>query len=88
MPILAQAQDQQIQVTVMASVEEQDGSLVRLRGSVVIETKAFVLHADNAIYNMDTGEIEASGNVRITPKETGAPEGTRLGPQPRQPNDK
>jgi hypothetical protein len=42
-------------------------SVVHLNGSVEIRTNGFILHADKADYNERTGEVEASGTVRVTP---------------------
>jgi len=40
--------------------------LVSLRGEVEIKTDSVIVHADNAVYHRDSGEIEATGNVHIT----------------------
>lgn len=40
-----------------------------LRGFVRIETPNVVIRADNAVYNAQTGDIRASGNVHINLKK-------------------
>ena len=42
-------------------------SVVHLKGSVEIRTNGFILHADEADYDEDTGEVEARGSVKVTP---------------------
>lgn len=46
----------------------REGVLVRLRGEVEIKTDSVTVRADQAVYHKDTGEIEATGNVRIAPQ--------------------
>ena len=40
-------------------------NLVQLKGNVEIKTKDMILHADEAVYNETTGEIEARGVVHL-----------------------
>ncbi len=42
-------------------------SIVHLNGAVEIRTNGFILHADKADYDERTGEIDASGTVKVTP---------------------
>lgn len=42
-------------------------SVVHLNGSVEVRTNGFILHADKADYDERTGEVEASGAVKVTP---------------------
>lgn len=42
-------------------------SVVHLSGTVEIRTNGFILHADRADYEEKTGEVEASGSVKVTP---------------------
>jgi lipopolysaccharide assembly outer membrane protein LptD (OstA) len=44
---------------------QNEGSLVRCRGDVVMASDSFVLRADEVDYHSDTGVAEARGNVRI-----------------------
>ena len=46
---------------------EQDGPVVHLKGNVEIRRMGLILTADEADYRKDTGEIEAKGNVRVSP---------------------
>lgn len=50
-----------------AAIQRQAPSMnvVQLKGDVEIRTKDMILHADEADYNENTGEIEARGTVRI-----------------------
>ena len=42
-------------------------STVHLKGSVEIRVAGFILRADEADYNEKTGEIDAHGDVKVTP---------------------
>lgn len=42
-------------------------SVVHLNGAVEIRTNGFILRADKADYDERTGEVEASGAVKVTP---------------------
>ncbi|HEY4086618.1 MAG TPA: hypothetical protein VGM43_11805 [Bryobacteraceae bacterium] len=42
-------------------------SIVHLNGAVEIRTNGFILRADKADYDERTGEVEASGTVKVTP---------------------
>jgi lipopolysaccharide assembly outer membrane protein LptD (OstA) len=42
-------------------------SVVHARGNVEIRTNGYVLNADAADYNEDTGVVEAHGDVRVKP---------------------
>jgi hypothetical protein len=42
-------------------------STVHLKGAVEIRANGFILRADQADYNERTGEVDASGTVRVTP---------------------
>ena len=50
-------------------------SMVHLKGSVEIRVAGFTLRADEADYNEKTGEIEAHGDVRVTPTSPLIPRG-------------
>jgi lipopolysaccharide assembly outer membrane protein LptD (OstA) len=39
-------------------------NIIHLKGNVEIRAKDMVLHSDEATYNENTGEIEATGSVR------------------------
>jgi len=59
--------DDPITVTLEANGIQSDSEGSRLTGNVEIHTAKLVLSADQAIYHAETGEIDASGNVHITP---------------------
>jgi len=42
-------------------------SIAHLKGNVEIRANGFVLHAEQADYDEQTGEIKASGNVSVIP---------------------
>jgi lipopolysaccharide assembly outer membrane protein LptD (OstA) len=44
-----------------------ESQVIHLKGAVEIRTSTTTVLADEAYYHPDTGDIEASGNVRITP---------------------
>ena len=54
-------------VSLSAARIDQDGSVVHLKGNVEIRRTGLILRADEADYRKDTGEIEAKGNVRVSP---------------------
>jgi len=43
----------------------QDGAVVKARGNATITNGTVRIQADSIIYNRETGEAEATGNVRI-----------------------
>jgi lipopolysaccharide assembly outer membrane protein LptD (OstA) len=45
-----------------------DGEIFNLKGEVEIRTDTILLRADEATYNHATGEIEAHGDIKVTPK--------------------
>src|SRR5712672_2829444 len=46
------------------SIQRQD-QIMQLKGNVEIRTREMALHGDNVTYDQKTGEIEATGRVRI-----------------------
>src|SRR6202163_4791385 len=52
-------------VAITADRQERDGAIIRCRGQVEIATGNTLLHADEADFHSDTGEIELRGNVRL-----------------------
>jgi lipopolysaccharide assembly outer membrane protein LptD (OstA) len=42
-------------------------SIAHLKGNVEIRANGFILHADQADYDEESGEIKASGNVSVRP---------------------
>ena len=42
-------------------------SVIHLKGDVEIRRSGMILHADEADYYEDTGEVEARGHVRVKP---------------------
>ena len=53
--------------TFKGNIITEDGTAVTSRGEAEIKTNSVIVHADTAVYHKDSGEIEATGNVRITP---------------------
>jgi lipopolysaccharide assembly outer membrane protein LptD (OstA) len=55
----------------------RDGFILHLKGKVEIQTflqrsgdsQSFVLRADEADFNIDTGAVESRGNVSMSPRE-------------------
>ncbi len=55
-------------VLTMAALDiRHDDTGYQLTGQSEIHTTTTTVTADNAFYHSDTGEIEATGNVRVTP---------------------
>ena len=48
-----------------AEVDEANRVIVRLKGDVQIESGGVIVKADEAVFNIATGEIEPLGNVRL-----------------------
>jgi lipopolysaccharide assembly outer membrane protein LptD (OstA) len=61
----AQAPVRHGDVAVTADRIDQAGPVRRLSGKVTIETDTILIHADQADYNENAGEILAHGDVRI-----------------------
>jgi LPS-assembly protein len=53
------------EVTVRAVTQEKEGAMVKLHGQVEIHYGTYVLRADDATYNTDTGEATATGHVSL-----------------------
>jgi len=53
-----------IEVSVRASTQVVVGPILHLKGNVEIQTDQKLIHADEADYDVTTGELEARGNVR------------------------
>jgi lipopolysaccharide assembly outer membrane protein LptD (OstA) len=45
----------------------RDGATISAEGEVEIRTREITIHADKAVVDTETGEIQASGKVRIVP---------------------
>jgi len=56
-----------IAVTLSATGIRPHAEVTELFGNVEIHTAKLVVLADSAIYHHETGEVEASGNVRVAP---------------------
>ncbi len=52
---------------IAAVITTQEGDVFHLKGAVEIRTDTVLLKADEASYNHETGEIEAHGDVKVTP---------------------
>jgi lipopolysaccharide assembly outer membrane protein LptD (OstA) len=52
---------------VMAVSATNEGDIFHLKGDVEIRTDSILLRADEANYNHATGEIDAHGDVKVTP---------------------
>ena len=50
-------------MTIRAIEQEKDGPVFHLRGKVEIHYATYVLYADSADYNSDTGDATADGHV-------------------------
>jgi LPS-assembly protein len=60
---MAPASQTEEEVTIRALQQEKDGSVYRLRGSVEIHYRTYILSADQVTYNADTGDSELEGHV-------------------------
>lgn len=58
-----------IVVTFAANEIQQDSRTFRLQGNAEIRTATQVVEAGDAVYQSDTGEIEAHGDVRVKPAQ-------------------
>ena len=54
-----------VPVRIEAIEQEKDGDIYKLRGKVKVDYGTYVIHADHATYNSDTGEVEAEGNLLL-----------------------
>jgi LPS-assembly protein len=52
-------------VIISAVTQEQQGAVSKLHGDVEIHYGTYILHADEATYNKDTGEATADGHVLL-----------------------
>jgi len=52
-----------------------EGDVFHLKGAVEIRTDTILLKADEASYNHETGEIDAHGDVKVTPVSPLMPRG-------------
>jgi lipopolysaccharide assembly outer membrane protein LptD (OstA) len=57
----------QAQIDALEAARKAGSQVIHLKGAVEIRTSTTTVLADEAFYHPDTGDIEASGNVRITP---------------------
>jgi lipopolysaccharide assembly outer membrane protein LptD (OstA) len=57
----------QAQIDELEAARKAGNQVIHLKGAVEIRTSSTTVLADEAFYHPDTGDIEASGNVRITP---------------------
>jgi LPS-assembly protein len=60
---VAPASQTEEEVTIRALQQEKDGSTYHLRGSVEIDYRTYILHADQITYHDDTGNSELEGHV-------------------------
>ena len=54
----------EISVTVQATTQVVTGSVLHMKGAVQITTNRHIIRADEADFNIATGDIEARGNVQ------------------------
>lgn len=54
-----------VPVRIEAIEQEKDGAVYKLRGKVKVDYGIYVIHADRATYNSDSGEVEAEGNLLL-----------------------
>jgi lipopolysaccharide assembly outer membrane protein LptD (OstA) len=52
---------------VVALSATDEGEIYHLKGAVELRTDTLLLRADEADYNHETGEINAHGDVKVTP---------------------
>jgi lipopolysaccharide assembly outer membrane protein LptD (OstA) len=57
----------QAQIDALEAARKTGNQVIHLKGAVELRTSTTTVLADEAYYHPDTGECEASGNVRITP---------------------
>jgi lipopolysaccharide assembly outer membrane protein LptD (OstA) len=57
----------QAQIDELEAARKAGNQVIHLKGAVEIRTSTTIVLADEAFYHPDSGDIEASGNVRITP---------------------
>ncbi len=50
-------------VTISALTQEKQGAVINLHGKVEIHDGTYVLHADDATYNMETRQVTADGHI-------------------------
>jgi LPS-assembly protein len=50
-------------VTISALTQEKEGPVIKLHGKVEIRDGMYILHADEATYNIETREVTADGHV-------------------------
>jgi len=61
---LGQALKHEISVNVQAGAQVVTGSILHLKGAVQITTDQHIIRADEADFDVTTGDIEARGNVQ------------------------
>lgn len=54
-----------VPVTIQALEQEKDGAVYKLRGKVRVDYATYIIFADRATYNSDTGEVEGEGNLLL-----------------------
>ncbi len=69
LPVAARVQKHLYQPSAIVTATElkQDGEVFALKGKVQLRTDTFTLEAEDVVYNHETGEVEAHGDVRIKP---------------------
>ncbi len=51
--------------TIKARLQEKAGNVYKLQGDVEIDFRNYVLHGDEITYDADSGNINATGNIRL-----------------------
>jgi LPS-assembly protein len=59
----AAAKEPTLPVTIRAEHQERDGAVYKLRGNVEIDYGSYRFSGDEAVYNADTGAVEAEGHL-------------------------
>ena len=54
-----------VPVTIEAIEQEKDGAIYKLRGKVKVDYGTYIIRADRATYNSDTGDVEGEGNLLL-----------------------
>jgi lipopolysaccharide assembly outer membrane protein LptD (OstA) len=76
--IIALGQSPTHEVSFQATTQTVEGSTLHLKGKVKIGNAQSTVQADEVDFNVDTSEIEARGNVRITSSVNGVIQGERI----------
>lgn len=54
-----------VPVTIKSLKQEKSKSIYHLEGAIEIDYESYILHADRATYDVDTGDVDAQGHVTL-----------------------